>query len=74
MLTGLPPTPAQRDGFLSGWQVDSEKAYTTLVDELLDSPHFGEHFDRHWMDAVRYTDTYGYEWDVPAKGAFEYRD
>ena len=29
---------------------------------------------RHWMDVVRYTDTYGYEWDNPAKGAWEYRD
>ncbi len=74
VLTGLPPTPNQREKFLTSWQVDSVAAYETLVDELLNSPHFGEHFARHWMDAVRYTDTYGYEWDVPAKGAFEYRD
>ena len=38
------------------------------------SPHFGERFARHWMDVVRYTDTYGYEWDNPAKGSHEYRD
>ncbi|MCA9180671.1 MAG: DUF1553 domain-containing protein, partial [Planctomycetales bacterium] len=29
---------------------------------------------RHWMDVVRYADTYGYEWDIPAKGAWRYRD
>ena len=45
------------------------------VDSLLSSPHFGEHFARHWMDVVRYTDTYGYEWDnrLP-KAPHEYRD
>ncbi len=74
VLTGLPPTSAQRATFLQQWSVNSTTAYEALVEELLDSPHFGERFARHWMDAVRYTDTYGYEWDVPAKGAFEYRD
>ncbi|MCC6509154.1 MAG: DUF1549 domain-containing protein, partial [Pirellulaceae bacterium] len=52
----------------------SEAAYAWLVDQLLQSPHFGERMARHWMDAVRYTDTYGYEWDNPAKGSHEYRD
>ena len=74
VLTGLPPTSAQRESFLEKWQVDRKVAMEQLIDEFLDSPHFGEHFARHWMDAVRYTDTYGYEWDVPAKGAHEYRD
>ena len=74
VLTGLPPPPEQRTRFLAASALDAETAYTALVDELLASPHFGEHFARHWMDAVRYTDTYGYEWDVPAKGSHEYRD
>jgi mono/diheme cytochrome c family protein len=74
VLTGLPPTPEQRTRFLAASARDAEAACTALVDELLTSPHFGERFARHWMDAVRYTDTYGYEWDVPAKGAHEYRD
>jgi len=74
VLTGLPPTPDQRTQFLQHWQRDAEGACEKLVDELLGSPHFGEHFARHWMDVVRYTDTYGYEWDNPAKGAHEYRD
>ena len=62
VLTGLPPEDVR------------DEPYETTVDRLLASPHFGEHMARHWMDAVRYTDTYGYEWDVPAKGAHEYRD
>jgi len=61
VLTGLPPSV-------------SDESCEALVDRLLQSPHFGEHFARHWMDVVRYTDTYGYEWDNPAKGAHEYRD
>jgi hypothetical protein len=63
VLTGLPPSSASASL--------SDEAY---VDMLLQSPRFGEHFARHWMDVVRYTDTYGYEWDNPAKGAYEYRD
>jgi hypothetical protein len=74
VLTGLPPTAAMREKFLNQCQQDASAAYAALVEELLESPHFGERFARHWMDAVRYTDTYGYEWDVPAKGAHEYRD
>ena len=74
VLTGLPPRPEQRESFLQHWQRNSAAAYEALVDEMLSSPHFGERFARHWMDVVRYTDTYGYEWDNPAKGAHEYRD
>ena len=74
VLTGLPPTPEQRTQFLQHWQRDAAAAYEKLVNDLLASPHFGEHFARHWMDVVRYTDTYGYEWDNPAKGSYEYRD
>ena len=74
VLTGLPPQPSQHESFLRDCSMNPESAYETLVENLLASPHFGERFARHWMDVVRYTDTYGYEWDVPAKGAFEYRD
>ena len=74
VLTGLPPTPALRDRFLELLRTDEATAYEKMVDEMLASPHFGERFARHWMDVVRYTDTYGYEWDNPAKGSHEYRD
>lgn len=74
VLTGLPPSVIQREKFLTAYQVDANSAYETLVEDLLASPHYGEAFARHWMDAVRYTDTYGYEWDNPAKGSHEYRD
>ncbi|MEW4569014.1 PSD1 and planctomycete cytochrome C domain-containing protein [Tautonia sp. JC769] len=71
VLTGLPPD----EGLLGSFLDDSSPfAYERLVDHLLDSPHFGERWARHWMDVVRYGDTYGYEWDIPAKGAWRYRD
>lgn len=70
-LIGLPPTEEQLTEFLE----DTEPtAWARLIDRLLASPHFGENWARHWMDVVRYTDTYGYEWDMPAKGAWRYRD
>jgi len=57
-VTGLPPTESQREQFSAG--ADSE-SWEQFVDELLASAHFGERWARHWMDVVRYTDTYGYE-------------
>ena len=57
VLTGLPPSPELRSRFLTASQSDAAAALASLVDELLASPHYGEQFARHWMDAVRYTDT-----------------
>ncbi len=70
-LTGLPPTPEDVERFAAR---TSPGAYEELVESLLDSPHFGERWARHWMDVVHYSDTHGYEWDVPAKNAWMYRD
>ncbi len=74
VLTGLPPKPEQVQTFPPAFAKNADAALVQLVDELLVSSHFGERFARHWMDVVRYTDTYGYEWDNPAKGSWEYRD
>jgi len=70
-LTGLPPDPQLVASFSDD---DSPQAYDALVTTLLDSPHYGERWARHWMDVVHYSDTHGYEWDVPAKNAWRYRD
>ncbi|MBL8851165.1 MAG: PSD1 domain-containing protein [Planctomycetaceae bacterium] len=74
VLTGLPPTPQQAQSFPVAYAADPDGALAAFVEELLASPQFGERMARHWMDVVRYTDTYGYEWDNPAKGSWEYRD
>ena len=59
-LTGLPPTPEEVDAFLAD---KSARAYETVVDRLLDSPRYGEHMARFWLDAARYGDTHGLHLD-----------
>jgi hypothetical protein len=70
-LTGLPPEPTAVARWIAD---DSPQAAANFVESLLKSPHFGEHWARHWMDVVHYADTHGYEWDVPARDAWRYRD
>ncbi len=69
VLTGLPPQPEQLERFANGQQ-----SYEAFVDELLASPRYGERWARHWMDVVRYAETYGYEWNYEIQGAWRYRD
>ena len=71
VLTGLPPTLPEVEEFT---QPASSTAYQELVDRLLDSPHFGEQWARHWMDVVRFSETHGYEWNYEIPGAWRYRD
>ncbi len=59
-LTGLPPTLKEVDAFLAD---RSEGAYETVVDRLLESPRYGEHLARFWLDAARYGDTHGLHLD-----------
>lgn len=58
-LTGLPPTPEQIAAFESASAQDSQAALEKLIDQLLDSPHYGERWGRHWLDVARYSDGYG---------------
>lgn len=70
-LTGLPPTLAQIDEFIGDLEPG---AYDRLVDRLLASPHYGERWARHWLDAARYADSDGYEKDTGRPWAWRYRD
>jgi hypothetical protein len=60
-LTGLAPTREELRSFLDDPNPD---AYDRAVDRLLDSPHFGERWGRHWMDVWRYSDWDGYGKEV----------
>jgi hypothetical protein len=71
-LTGLPPTPDELRAFLDD-PADDDAAFATVVDRLLDSPRFGEHFAWHWLDAARYGDSDGYESD-PGRNMWPWRD
>ncbi|HZL34662.1 MAG TPA: DUF1549 domain-containing protein, partial [Tepidisphaeraceae bacterium] len=70
-LIGLPPKPAEVDAFVADTSPD---AFAKVVDRLLANPHFGERWARHWMDLVRYAETYGHEFDYPIANAWQYRD
>jgi len=70
-LTGLPPTAAEIDAFVND---SSPKAWETLIDRLLASPHYGERMAQHWLDVVRYADTAGFSNDFARPNAWRYRD
>lgn len=71
-LTGLPPRPADVDAFLSDSAPD---AYERLIDRLLESPHYGERWGRHWLDVAGYADSDGYsDADPPRPYAYKFRD
>ena len=70
-LTGLPPTPEEVDAFVRD---TSPNAWTKVVDRLLDSPHYGEQWGRHWLDVVRFAESDGYEYDTHRPDAYRYRD
>ena len=70
-LTGLPPTFQQVQAFQAS---PTEEAYAALVDQLLDSPAYGERWARHWLDVVRYGESDGFERNFPRLNSWHYRD
>jgi hypothetical protein len=70
-LIGLPPPPEEVEAFVSDADPD---AYPKLIDRLLDSPHFGEKWARHWLDLARFAESSGYEHDYDRPYAYHYRD
>jgi hypothetical protein len=76
VLTGLPPDVGQDSNLpvISGQVENLPHGIEKYVDSLLDSPHFGERWARHWMDVVRFTETHGNEWNYEVHHAWRYRD
>lgn len=85
-LTGLPPTPEEVQNFTDHLRLldegsgagesssDSEAAYASVVDGLLQSQRYGERWGQHWLDVVRYADTHGFEVNTERPNAWPYRD
>ncbi|MBL9125304.1 MAG: DUF1553 domain-containing protein, partial [Planctomycetaceae bacterium] len=70
-LIGLPPTPEEVAAFLAD---STPEAFERVVDRLLESPHYGERWGRHWLDLVRYAETNSYERDGAKPFVWRYRD
>ena len=68
-LTGLPPTPEEIEAFVNDDRTD---AWERVIDRLLESPHYGEQWARHWMDLARYAETNGYERDDKKRNIWRY--
>lgn len=62
-ITGLPPKPEDVNAFVSDYQNGSDKALSDWIDRLMESPEWGEHRARYWLDAARYGDTHGLHFD-----------
>src|SRR5262245_30212899 len=72
-LTGLPPTPDELDAFVEAARRHPATAREQLVDRLLSSPRFGEHWARHWFDVVRFAESVTLRGFI-FKEAWRYRD
>jgi mono/diheme cytochrome c family protein len=70
-LTGLPPTPQEIESFIND---QSDRAYENVVDRLLGSPGFGDHWARHWFDLSCYADLADIQGNVLIRDAWRYRD
>ena len=74
-LLGLPPTPQEVEAFVADSIRNPEAAVREWIDRLLASPHYGERWGRHWLDAAGYADSEGFgEKDLERKWAWKYRD
>ena len=71
-LVGLPPSPAEVESYMADRDPGS---YERLIDRLLESPRYGEHWGRHWLDAAGYADSEGQvDFDAVRPHAWRYRD
>ncbi|QEG43331.1 DUF1553 domain-containing protein [Roseimaritima ulvae] len=71
VMHGLPPTPHQVQAFVDDQRPD---AWELLVDEVLDSPRYGERWAAHWLDLVRFGETHGFETNRERPNAWPFRD
>jgi hypothetical protein len=70
-MTGLPPTVEEMDLFVAD---DAPDAVDRLIERLLNSPQYGVHWGRHWLDVARYADSNGLDENIAYGNAWRYRD
>ncbi len=69
-LTGLPPAPALVESFAAN---PTDRAYEALVEQLMESPAYGEHMAAQWLDFARYADSHGFQTDS-SRSMWPWRD
>src|SRR5205807_5681990 len=70
-LTGLPPEPSAVEAFLAD---RDSRAYAKLVERLLESSQYGEHWGRHWLDVAGFAESSLFIGDQVRPGFWRYRD
>lgn len=70
-LLGLPPNPDNVEFFAAN---PTPQAYSKAIDRWLESPQYGEHWARYWLDLARYGESNSYERDNPKPFVWRYRD
>lgn len=70
-LIGLPPKPEEVEAFVADQRPE---AVREVVNRLLESPHYGERWARHWLDLVHFAETHGHDQDRIRTNAWPYRD
>jgi mono/diheme cytochrome c family protein len=73
-LIGLPPTPEEIAAFEKSYAFNADAAVKSMIDRLLESPHYGERMAQHWLDVTRYADSSGFANDYERGTAWRYRD
>lgn len=71
VMLGLPPSPTDVKSFIED---SSPDAVPRLIDRVLKSPRYGEHWAQHWLDCVRFAESTGYEVNTVLHSAYYYRD
>ena len=71
IVLGLPPSPAEIEQFINDTAPD---AYLRLIDRVLSSPRFGERWAQHWLDVIRFAETWGFETNAFREQAYHYRN
>ncbi|HIE98367.1 MAG TPA: DUF1549 domain-containing protein, partial [Fuerstia sp.] len=74
VMHGLPPTPAQLDAAVAKLSPGSKNAWRQMIDEVLDSPRYGERWAQHWLDIIRFGETHGFETNRERPNAWHFRD
>ena len=73
-LHGLPPSMEETENFVTAYALDPDKTVAETVEQLLESPHYGERWGQHWLDVVRYAESDGYRADEFRPDTWRYRD